>query len=255
MEPIDVVIPFHPKDRLMLPLCVAGVKKNLQAIRNVYIVCEDDPKISETLWIAETLLPFSKSDITEQLDEQFQWRTGWYLQQLCKIYAGKVISNLSENYLVIDSDSIFLKPVQLLNEFGAPTLNTNTHQGQNPNYFAHMEKLNPKLQKAHPKSGISHFMLMKQQIWLEIIALVESYHHQIFWKVFLKHIQHHSGASEYEIYFHYIISKNYPVQIVEWEFLEPSLPQFVYFEDISKNPKHFMVCYHHYRTTSWWDRN
>ena len=38
-------------------------------------------------------------------------RNGWYLQQLLKLYAGLTIPNILENYLVVDSDVFFLKPI------------------------------------------------------------------------------------------------------------------------------------------------
>jgi hypothetical protein len=43
-----------------------------------------------------------------------QNRNGWYLQQLLKLYASFVIKDLLNDYLVIDADVYFLKPINSL---------------------------------------------------------------------------------------------------------------------------------------------
>ena len=41
----------------------------------------------------------------------FAWRAGWLYQQLLKLMCFKVISGLSESFVVVDSDTIFLRDV------------------------------------------------------------------------------------------------------------------------------------------------
>ena len=41
-------------------------------------------------------------------------RNGWYLQQLFKLYAGIIIPDILDKYLVIDSIHFFIKPVKFI---------------------------------------------------------------------------------------------------------------------------------------------
>jgi hypothetical protein len=51
--------------------------------------------------------PFNKDTIKSYINNN---RSGWYLQQLIKLYAGSVIKDILDNYLVIDADTFFFKP-------------------------------------------------------------------------------------------------------------------------------------------------
>ena len=57
------------------------------------------------------------------------------------------------------------------------------------------------------KSGICHHMMFETKYVKEIINIVEKNHHDEFYNVFLKTVtkKNISGASEYEIYFNYIL--------------------------------------------------
>jgi hypothetical protein len=142
------------------------------------------------------------SKIHGQLD-----RNGWYLQQLLKLYAGKIISDILERYLVIDSDTFFLKPTifvennKCLYNFGA--------QYHKP-YFDHMLQLDKDLIKVDKdKSGICHHMMFETKYINEIITKIEETHNDTFYNIFLKSVSvsdiPESGASEYEIYFNYML--------------------------------------------------
>ena len=84
-------------------------------------------------------------------------------------------------------------------------------------YFEHMYRMSNTFIKNEEKSGISHHMIFHTQIIKEIFDIVESTHKQPFWMVFIKMVDEPnyqgSGASEYELYFNYIIKK-YPEKII-----------------------------------------
>ena len=122
-EPIDVVIPSVEKDLETLDLCIEGIKQHGKSIRNIYVV-SDKPLMRKAIWFDEKKYPFSKYAIAFEIfqDEKKARaylkdpinRTGWILQQLLKLYAPFIIPGISSNILLLDSDTIFLKPVSFL---------------------------------------------------------------------------------------------------------------------------------------------
>jgi len=84
-------------------------------------------------------------------------------------------------------------------------------------YFEHMSRLSNTFIKNEEKSGISHHMIFNIHIIKEIFHIVESIMLEPFWVVFIKMVDKQnyqlSGASEYELYFNYIIKK-YPEKVI-----------------------------------------
>ena len=65
------------------------------------------------------------------------------------------------------------------------------------------------------KSGICHHMMFEKKYIDELISQIEKNHNELFYNVFLKTVtdKNGSGASEYEIYFNYML-KFYPDKII-----------------------------------------
>ena len=158
-------------------------------------------------------------------------RNGWYLQQLLKLYAGQIIPGIISNYLVIDADVFFLKPtsffnkVKIIDSSGFNEINqyvfTAGYEYHKP-YFDHMKRLHPTFCKMKANcSGISHHMMFSNVFLKEMMQMVEEHHHaksakknKPFWQIFIDSIKEHlnhdpiyidSGASEYELYFNYML--------------------------------------------------
>jgi len=113
-------------------------------------------------------------------------RNGWYLQQLLKFYAGNVIPGILPNYLIVDSDTHFLKPTSFMDSDGKYIYTTGTEYHKP--YFNHMNKLHPSLKKAHPCSGIVHHMIVNNNILNELMKIVETNHNtNPFWKNIYKY--------------------------------------------------------------------
>ena len=68
--------------------------------------------IDGCITIFEKIFPFSLDTVAKIHGKRD--RNGWYLQQLLKLYAGKIIPNILDKYLVIDSDTFFLKPTKII---------------------------------------------------------------------------------------------------------------------------------------------
>lgn len=198
----DIVIPVGPNDKERIKEQINYTKKNIIGYRNVYlIVCDEKIEISDCIIIHEKKFPFQMKDVQDYLG--VNKINGWFLQQLLKLYAGSYIEGILENYLVIDSDTFFMKPTEFIkNDIVFYNIDDQNHRP----YFDHMKKLHPNFVKHVKKSGITHHMFFQQKYLNEIFTLVEKLHEEDFWKVFLKCVteKEGSGASEYELYFNYM---------------------------------------------------
>lgn len=200
--PFDVLIPLGPNDEEIIERCVESVRTNILGVRNIYIVSSRPIQVKgATQVFDESIFPFTKEEIGKIVLEK---RAGWYLQQLIKLYGPLLIPGCLPDCLIVDADVIFFQRVKFID--GTKYLfdkNNETH----PPYFAHMKRLHPSFLSAYPRtSGIVNVMIYNQAILKELFHLVEQYHKKEFWKVFLEQVapNEFSGASEYEIYFHYI---------------------------------------------------
>ena len=205
----DVVVPVGPDDVAFLQQHVRYIRQNVMGFRNIYLIVYDDTiRIPGCITISETAFPFSKKDIQfpeVYIGNQLCNRNGWYLQQLLKMYSPFVIPGILENILVIDADTVFLRPTHFIqnNKF----LYGFSGENHAP-YFAHAAKLHPSFTKTDPdKSGIVHYMVFQRKYLKKIMDMVEQLHKKTFWRAFLDEvdIMEGSGASEYELYFHYML--------------------------------------------------
>jgi hypothetical protein len=158
--------------------------------------------INGCITINENIFPFTL-DTVSKIHGKLS-RNGWYLQQLLKLYAGITIPNILDKYLVIDSDTFFLKPTTFI-ENGICLYNIGSEYHMP--YFIHMRKLHNSLTKNTNKSGICHHMMFETQYINKLFTLIENTHNDAFYNVFLKLVTdiNGSGASEYEIYFNYML--------------------------------------------------
>ena len=204
----DIVICVGSKDLDLIKSQIEFTKRNVIGYRNIYLITNDTSlNIEGCTTIDENIFPFGVDTIEKHHGNNLirgEPRHGWYLQQLLKIYAGRVIPNILDKYLVIDADTFFLKPT-IFTENNKCLYNWGTEN--HGAYFKHMAKLDPEFHRVKSdKSGICHHMIFEIKYWNEIIHKIESNHGEKFYDVFLKNVSHlHSGASEYEIYFNYML--------------------------------------------------
>ena len=216
----DIVIPIGPNDIHVVNKMIDHTKKNIIGYRNIYLIsCDPNIKYDDCITINENIFPFNKNTLANYLGHNN--RLGWYLQQLLKLYAGFTIKNILNNYLVIDSDTYFLKFATFFKN-KLPMYNYGFEC--NSPYFEHMYKLHPTLTKQTCYSGICHHMMFQKNIISDLFRLIESYHKEPFYVSFLKCINPNnimgSGASEYEIYFNYlhIYHKNkFIIRELKWD--------------------------------------
>jgi len=203
----DIVIPVGPNDKSVIEQQITYTRKNIIGYRNIYLISYDPSiTIDGCITINENIFPFNIETVAKYHGKL--QRNGWYLQQLLKLYAGKIIPNILDMYLVIDSDTFFLKPTTFVeNNKCLYNYDTLYHEP----YFNHMKKLDKNLIKMDTnKSGICHHMMFEKKYIDKLISTIEINHNDLFYNIFLNKVidKNDSGASEYEIYFNYMLKYN-----------------------------------------------
>lgn len=204
----DIVIPVGPNDISVFSKQIEYTKRNCIGYRQIYIISalslEDIPGC---IFIDEKTFPFDLENLHTYSGSDTPKRNGWYFQQLLKLYAGSILPGILDRWLVIDTDTFFLKPVTFIEE--DKCLYANGVEHWHP-YFRHMHRLVPGLTRVKHMSGICHHMMFEKQYVKELMNRVEHIHQKPFWFVFMSQVDTHeyglSGASEYELYFNYMLT-------------------------------------------------
>jgi FkbM family methyltransferase len=236
----DIVILLGPHDKELIGEQIEYTKKNIIGYRNIYLISYDSTiNIEGCYTINENIFPFTIETVS-QIHGKME-RNGWYLQQLLKLYAGIVIPDILDKYLVIDADTFFLKPTTFIEN--NKCLYNYSKEYHIP-YFEHMKRLNKNLIKVDKnKSGICHHMIFETKYIKELFKIIENEYNDTFYNVFLKLVddkdKEKSGASEYEIYFNFMLN-NYNDNIIIRE-LDWSNSKTL---DLNKN-KTYISCHWH----------
>lgn len=209
--PVDVLIPVGPKDRELLAVVVAGVRRHLRSQRRILLVSADpqdqrwcrDPQVE---WIDEREFPPGSEALAQILGADAA--LGWWWQQLIKLQAQRLLPELADHLLVLDSETVLLRPVRFLDGQGRSLLHPASED--NPSYSAHRQRLLPDLVSQAPGlSGITHCMLFDRRILEQLHTQVEAIHGVPLWQAFLAQVdplhRRQGGASEYDLYFHYAL--------------------------------------------------
>jgi hypothetical protein len=134
------------------------------------------------------------------------------------MYAPLVIPNISENVMILDSDTVFFRRVRMLDKDGKPFYNISKDENVCRKDFdervaRHAKAMLPELAIENlPKefqqvSGISHNMMFNREVMCDLFAKVENHDGSgdQFYKIFLKRAEPGHSASEYQIYFNFLL--------------------------------------------------
>lgn len=206
-EQFDIVICVGPNDKDIIYRQIEYTKKNVIGYRNIYLI-SDGIHIDGCISINENIFPFNLHTVRNI--HGHLTRNAWYFQQLLKLYSLIVIPNILERCLVIDADTFFLKPTEFVKN---DKCLYNFASYYTIHYFEHMYNLDKDLVKVDKdKSGITHHMIFEKKYIIELINKVEKNHNDTFYNVFIKMVPKSeysaSGASEYEIYFNYMLKNH-----------------------------------------------
>lgn len=208
----DIVICHGPNDDIILEQNLTYNRNNVIGYNNIYVITHDPNLVRlDCIVIHESVFPFSIDTIKSYYNSSNN-RYGWYLQQLLKLYASFVIPGILDHYLVIDCDTLFLQPTTFV-EYDMMLFNHSTEH--HLPYFTHMSKMSKNLTKVKNISGICHHMLFSKLMLQEMFNLIEiEYNFENntnykFYEIFLRCIEpkefNYSGASEYEMYFNFML--------------------------------------------------
>ena len=256
-DPIDVVLVTHPKDVDTLDMCIHGIRSNGKNIGRV-IVVSSEPLSDDAEWFDESLYPFTKADVALQIGhedhqkaEQFFARgghpVGWYYQQLLKLYAAYVIPDISPNVLVIDSDSVFVAPVEFLNEHNGGLFCFNPKKPTKGHYCKHAQRMLPSYQKIYPDiNSVNHHMLFQKPILDDMFQEIENHHQMPLWKVFCRQVDTErkwGSGSEYELYYNFAL--NHTDQVGLRQIIRRSSSNIDRLEEY-KNEGYSLISFHSY---------
>jgi hypothetical protein len=235
---LDVVIPCHPKDREILSACIQGVLNHVWDQGQIYVVSKEH-LTDDALWIPESLYPFTLADI--EAYPAVEDRGRWYYQQLLKLYAHQVGFNLSPRFLLLDADTVFLRPVRFTDTEGRALFATTENPIHRP-YLRHIERLVPGLGASDP-SAIAHHMVVDQVLMTSLFGETARRNHGCFWRSFMGAVEneHPQAASEYELLYHYRRARlpdSMALRPLRWE----DVPNLKYRPDLD-----FISCHSHSR--------
>lgn len=200
----DIVIAIGPKDLNIFKEQIRYNRRNVIGYRNIYVISKDKIDVEGCKYYSEDIFPFSIETVATYHGKNN--RNGWYLQQLIKLYAGKCIPGIMDRYLVIDADTFFMEPLEFVKN-DKPLYSHGTEY--NKPYFDHMLALDSSFTRSENVSGICHHMLFENKYLKEIKAKVKATYKDKFYNIFLKLVDKSyftaAGASEYELYFHYMV--------------------------------------------------
>lgn len=226
IEMYDIVLPLGPKDVEIFLKQVEYTKRNCIGHRNIYVVAALSleamvKSVLNVIYINEEIFPFKLDLLHTYAGSPESKRNGWYFQQLVKLYAGSILPGILDRWLVVDIDTFFLKPVKFIEN--NMCLYATGIEHHHP-YFIHMATLIPGLSRVNLMSGICHHMIFEQKFVQEIIDKTEQRLNLPFWQAFISVIHPHeypaSGASEYELYFNYILkyhSDSIRIRPLQWK--------------------------------------
>lgn len=255
-DPIDVVIVCHPKDKVTLDDCIDGIKENCNKVRRV-IVVSSEKLTDKAEWFDEHQFPFDKKKIALTISRGDKARAekffhgkhrspGWYFQQLLKLYSPFMIPGISSNVLILDADTIFMNPVEFLNEsFGGLFCYSSSEEAK-PAYFQHAARLIPGYKKIYPKVySVCHHMLFQKPVLEDLFRTVEQYHEVPFWKAFCLcvDLRKNKGASEYEIYYNFALNHTDQVALRKLKWTNSS---DIYLKNEFKAKGYHFVAFHTY---------
>ena len=149
----------------------------------------------------------------EQRERKFS-----YINQILKLYAHRVIPDLTENILICDSDIVFVRDLTFIEE-GKPIYNYRyVPFDEYVNYFQHFLLLSPTFtflenpenieakENNEVISGITHHIMYNKHVINELLDLVEKTNdNKTFWKYYLNIAEHDKyEPANCELYFNYV---------------------------------------------------
>ncbi|MCH9811252.1 hypothetical protein K0U07_00640 [bacterium] len=215
---IDVILPVHKKDAPNLDDIISAVEERVADIGRIIVVSKRR-FTNRAEWVSEDEYPFTIEDVADEIGGEggigTNIRRGWYYQQLLKFYAHYVIEDLSEDILILDSDTIPTKPISFFDEDGRVYMDYR-RLNYRRSYKRHTNlMLCDSCTIRNRENPVVHHMVFSKTIMDDLFAMVEEKYGKPFWQVFANLVLpphkcskgvFYAGASEYMIYYFFATS-------------------------------------------------
>jgi hypothetical protein len=208
----DVIIVCHYKDYETLPLCIEAVKKNItfQNPKNrIFVIGNKEIQSPDFTFVHENkfykfIHPCAMQKKWATVNPSLSHRAFWVFQQFLKLGAFMIIDGLSENYLHIDADSIWLKPQRFLTDD-----NRIIYSEGDLLWQPYVDAFKRILHEA-PLNNFcfTHHHFMWNQILLkELFAQIETIHHKPWYTTIFDSLDYNqlSAHSEDELWGHWLL--------------------------------------------------
>jgi hypothetical protein len=207
---IDFVIPCHPKDFASLRLAFKGIKNNISCCNNIYVISEENPDFENGIFISDNqfdqyITKDKIEDIWIKKNKNLAYRSNWLYQQFLKLFSAKVIESLTNSFVIVDSDTIFLRDI----DFESDLFSFCKAEEYHKTYLEPIKVLlNTK--KTIGYSCISHHMIFNKEIINQLISEIENRFNLNFVDAILKVIDYKEAScfSEWDLYANYILLNN-----------------------------------------------
>jgi hypothetical protein len=208
---IDFVIPCHPKDFPSLKLSVMGILKNISSCNRLFVVSKENPNLDNVIHIPEdNYFSYITIGRIEQIwktkNPSLTYRSKWIYQQLLKLLTVKVIENLTESFVLVDADTIFLRDVLFdNNKFNYSKVEDYHKPYHNPT----CNLLN--IKNTIGFSTIAHHCIFHKEKITKMIDEIENRFNKTFVDIILDIIDYDEASclSEWDLYANYMIL-NFP---------------------------------------------
>lgn len=218
VKEVDIVYVSHKKDFAKLNQSINSLTfiKNIK-IGTIYVISNDSNKIQALIEdkriipVDETsVLNFDVNHYPYPIDKNLPSRSGWLFQQLIKL--GWSFQSNSENYIVLDADTYFIKPISFFDKRGRFIFFCSEEWW--PPYFKSFKALFNKKPVAI-WSRVAHMMIFNTNLVQKLLRELETIHNCTWHEAIAntRSIDSHSCFSEYETYANWMLL-NYPRQCI-----------------------------------------
>ncbi len=169
---IDVVIPCGPGDVEVLPRVVESAPNGAtNPIRSIQVVAPPSTIAALKPLIGSDIDLIDENDLLGNsvvmvIAERFPTRRNWVLQQVVKV--GSVIASQAHGVLILDADTLLLRPRTWLTNDGLQIL-TPTIEWHQP-YYNFLRRLSRNRWASPDYSFVPHHMLMQPRLMTRLLA-------------------------------------------------------------------------------------
>jgi hypothetical protein len=187
---------------------VRGIKENISVVNRIFVVSNDDPNIDGVIHVPEqNYAPFiDREKIAKNFEERcphLLYRTKWIYQQFIKLFSAKAIPELTDSYVMVDSDTIFLRDVS----FDPDKFYYCKADEYHKPYLEPIKKLFG-VEETIGFSSISHHMIFHKEMLNEMMKKVtDKFESESFFDTVLSILDYTEAScmSEWDMYANYMI--------------------------------------------------